>query len=172
MPVTAPIVSVAGRPKVGKTTFLTKLIAELKRRGYRVGVIKHSVHALALDQSGKDTWKHVQAGADAVAFVSPYQFGLVRQIDQEIDLDQAAEMLGDVDLILTEGYKQAHKPKIEVSRRALGTDLVCRPHEIIAVVSDHPVDLDVPRFGLDDATGVTTLIQDLFMLKKEGSASG
>ena len=73
-----PIVSVAGRPKVGKTTFLVKLIAELKQRGYRIGIIKHSVHSFAMDKEGKDTWKHLQAGADAVAFVSPHHLSLIR----------------------------------------------------------------------------------------------
>ena len=158
-----PIVSIAGRPKVGKTTFLVKLIAELKQRGYRIGVIKHSVHAFAVDKEGKDTWKHLQAGADAVAFVSPHHLSLVRQVEQEIDLDQAANMLGDVDLILTEGYKHAYKPKIEVSRRELGLDLVCRHQEIVAVVSDHPIALDVPRFDLDDAYGVASLIEERFL---------
>jgi molybdopterin-guanine dinucleotide biosynthesis protein MobB len=47
-----PVVSIAGRPKVGKTTFLVKLIAELKRRGYRIGVVKHSVHAFDFDRPG------------------------------------------------------------------------------------------------------------------------
>ncbi len=163
MPHSPVIVSVAGRPKVGKTTFLVKLIAELQGRGYRIGVIKHSVHAFDLARPGKDTWKHAQAGAQAVAFVSPHQISLMRQVEREIDLDEAAALLGDVDLVLTEGYKHAHKPKIEVSRQALGSDLICRPDEIIAVVSDHPVDLDVPRFDLDDAAGVAALIERRFL---------
>ncbi len=161
-----PIVSIAGRARVGKTTFLVKLIAELKRRGYRVGVIKHSVHEFALDKSGTDTWKHTRAGADAVAFVSPHHVSLIRQVDQEIDLQEAAAMLGAMDLILTEGYKRAHTPKIEVSRRELGTEPVCRSHEIIALVSDHPVDLAVPRFDLDDAAGVATLIEARFLSRQ------
>jgi molybdopterin-guanine dinucleotide biosynthesis protein B len=98
-----------------------------------------------------------------VAFSSPYQVGLLCQVEQEMDLDRVVAMLGDVDLVLTEGYKRAHKPKIEVSRRELGTDLVCRPQEVIAVVSDHPLDLDVPRFDLDDAAGVASLIEARFL---------
>ncbi|MBN1582745.1 MAG: molybdopterin-guanine dinucleotide biosynthesis protein B [Anaerolineae bacterium] len=158
-----PIVSIAGRPKVGKTTFLVKLIAELKQRGYRIGIIKHSIHAFAIDKEGKDTWKHLQAGADAVAFVSPHHLSMIRQVEQEIDLDRAAAMLGDIDIILTEGYKHAHKPKIEISRRDLGIDLVCRHQEIVAVVSDHPIALNVPRFDLDDARGVASLIEEQFL---------
>ena len=119
-----PIISVVGKAKVGKTTFLAKLIAELRRRGYRVGVIKHSIHTFAFDQSNKDTWKHMQAGAEAVAFVSGHQLALSRALDEEMDVDRVAQLLGRVDIVLTEGYKRASKPKIEVSRRELGTHLV------------------------------------------------
>jgi molybdopterin-guanine dinucleotide biosynthesis protein B len=68
-----------------------------------------------------------------------------------------------IDLILTEGYKRAHKPKIEVSRREQGTEPVSRRQEIIAIVSDHPITLEVPRFDLDDAAGVADLIQACYL---------
>jgi molybdopterin-guanine dinucleotide biosynthesis protein B len=74
-------------------------------------------------------------------------------------------MLGPVDLILTEGYKRAHKPKIEVSRKELGTESVCRADEVVAVVSDHPVALEVPHFDLDDACGVASLIEGLYLCR-------
>jgi molybdopterin-guanine dinucleotide biosynthesis protein B len=159
----SPIVSVVGRAKVGKTTFLVKLIAELTSRGYRIGVIKHSIHEFALSEPGRDTWRHAQAGARAVAFASRNQLAVTRQLDQELDLDQIARLLGPVDLILTEGYKQAHKPKIEISRRERGTGLVCRRSEIIAVVSDYPISIDVPHFDLDDADGVATFLERRYL---------
>jgi molybdopterin-guanine dinucleotide biosynthesis protein B len=158
-----PIVSVVGRAKVGKTTFLVKLIAELTRRGYEIAVIKHTVHAFDFSQPGKDTHKHTKAGAKAVALASARELVLTRPLDTELEIDQIAALLGDADLVLTEGYKRAHKPKIEVSRRALGTELVSRSKEIIAVVSDHPIDLAVPRFDLDDAPGIASLIERLYL---------
>jgi molybdopterin-guanine dinucleotide biosynthesis protein B len=159
-----PIVSVVGRAKVGKTTFLVKLIAELTRRGYDVAVIKHTVHAFEFGQPGKDTHRHTEAGAKAVALASARELVLTCPLDSELEIDQIAAMLGRVDLILTEGYKRAHKPKIEISRRELGTELVSRRTEIIAVVSDHPIDLDVPTFSLDDAPGIADLIERRFLL--------
>jgi molybdopterin-guanine dinucleotide biosynthesis protein B len=158
-----PIVSVVGRAKVGKTTFLVKLIAELTRRGYDIAVIKHTVHAFDFSAPGKDTHKHTKAGAKAVALASAHELVLTRPLDTELEIDQIAAMLGDADLILTEGYKRAHKPKIEVSRCELGTELVSQTSEIIAVVSDHPVDLEVPRFDLNDASGVANLIERHFL---------
>lgn len=158
-----PIISVAGRSRVGKTTFLVKLIAELTARGYRIGVIKHSVHSFAPAEPGRDTWKLTQAGAETVAFASQDELVVTRRLEAELSVDQVAAYLGNVDLILTEGYKGAHKPKIEVSRRERGTDLICRRSEIIAVVSDHPIDLDVPRFDLDDAAGVATMLEERYL---------
>jgi molybdopterin-guanine dinucleotide biosynthesis protein B len=158
-----PIVSIVGRPKVGKTTFLTKLIPVLKGRGYRVGVIKHSVHAFDVAEPGKDTWKHMQAGAEAVAFATARELVIVRQQEREMSIDEIAVLLGDVDIILTEGYKRAEKPKIEVVRRQLGTEVVSRREEIIAIVSDCCVDLSVPRFDLDDAVGVADLLTSVFL---------
>ena len=158
-----PIISIVGRPKVGKTTFLVKLIAELTRHGYRVGVIKHSVHPFDVAEPGKDTWKHAQAGAVAVAFASPQELVLSRRLDHEQDVSDIAPILGPVDVILTEGYKRAHHPKVEISRRELGTDLVGRREETIAVVSDHPIELDVPRFDLEDASGVASFLKERFL---------
>ena len=61
-----PVISFIGRSGVGKTTYLEKLITELKSRNYRVGVIKHDIHGFEMDRPGKDTWRHAQAGADVV----------------------------------------------------------------------------------------------------------
>jgi molybdopterin-guanine dinucleotide biosynthesis protein B len=158
-----PIVSIAGRSKIGKTTFLVKLVAELTRRGYRIGVVKHSVHPFAFAEPGRDSWQHTRAGARAVAFATANELAVTRQLDQELSIDEIARALGDVDLVLTEGYKRAHKPKIEISRHERGTDLVCRKEEIIAVVSDHPIDLDVPRYDLDDAAGVATFLEKRYL---------
>ena len=164
LPNLPPVICVAGKPQVGKTTLLVSLIAEMRARGYRIGVIKHSVHPFDIAQAGKDTWKHTQAGAQAVAFASAAQLVLTRSLDAEMDIDAIVAMLGDVDLVLAEGYKRAHKPKVEVSRRELGTDLVCRPEDLIAVVSDHPITLGVPRFDLEDVTGLADLIEQRFPL--------
>jgi molybdopterin-guanine dinucleotide biosynthesis protein B len=162
-PTLPPIVSIVGRAKIGKTTFLVKLISELTRRNIRVAVIKHTVHTFDFAQEGKDTWKHAAAGAQIVALSSPNEVVITRPLDQEMAIDEIAALLGDVDLILTEGYKRAHKPKIEISRRERGTEPVSRRQDIVAIVSDHPITLDVPRFDLDDAAGVADLIQARYL---------
>lgn len=66
-----PSVSVVGKSGSGKTTLLEGLIRELKRRGYRVGTVKHDAHSFEIDRPGKDTWRHARAGSDHVVISSP-----------------------------------------------------------------------------------------------------
>ncbi|MDD2319731.1 MAG: molybdopterin-guanine dinucleotide biosynthesis protein B [Geobacteraceae bacterium] len=153
-----PVVVLAGISGTGKTTFLEKLIRELKKRKVKVGTIKHDVHGFEIDKPGKDTWRHAQAGADAVAISSPSKVAVVRNVAEEMSLDQVTELIGDVDIILVEGYKRSDKPKIEIQRMACSRELICAAEQLIAVVSDGQWDVGVPLFGLDDASAVADLL--------------
>ena len=118
-----PVISVVGRSKVGKTTLLEKLIPELKRRGYRVATVKHHAHpGFEIDRPGKDTWRHAQAGSDHVVIAAPDKVAAVRRVTREPTLDEIVTTIDDVDIILTEGYKRAGKPKIEIVRAARHTE--------------------------------------------------
>ncbi len=156
-----PIVSIVGRSDSGKTTFLEKLIPALKTRGLRVAVVKHDSHGFEMDRPGKDTWRLRQAGADAVMISAPHQMALIRGgLDREATLDELAALVsGQVDLVLTEGYKSGDKPKIEVSRAEIsGGELLCTEEELLAVVADGHRSVDVPQFDLEDAAGVADLL--------------
>ncbi|MDK2817752.1 MAG: molybdopterin-guanine dinucleotide biosynthesis adapter protein [Moorella sp. (in: firmicutes)] len=155
-----PVISVVGKSDVGKTTLLTKLLPELKRRGYRVATIKHDTHGFDIDRPGKDTWRHAEAGADVVVISSPSKMALIEKVDAELPLDAIAERIQNVDLIITEGYKRGDKPKIEVHRAAVSGELLCEPQELLAVATDEPLAIDVPCYGLDDAAGLVDLIEE------------
>ncbi len=156
-----PVVSIVGCSNVGKTTFLEKLIAELKRRGHRVATIKHDVHGFELDRPGKDTWRHAQAGSDLVVISSPGQLAMIGRTAGEMALDDIVARLPlEVDIVLTEGYKRGDKPKIEISRAACGQVLVSEESELLAVVSDWDAGRGVvPVYGLDDASGIADLLE-------------
>jgi molybdopterin-guanine dinucleotide biosynthesis protein B len=158
-----PVISMVGKSGVGKTTALERVIREIKRRGYRVGTIKHDTHGFDVDRPGKDSWRHAQAGSDAVVISGPHKMALIRRLDSEVSLDEIVSLLGDLDLIITEGYKKGDKPKIEVTRQERGTQLLCQSEELIGIMADYPVDMPVPQFALEDAAGVVDLLETLYL---------
>ncbi len=158
-----PIVSVVGKSNVGKTTLLEKLIPELKRRGYRVATVKHDAHSFEMDQPGKDTWRHRQAGADVVVISSRDKLAMIRRLSEEMPLTEIAASITGVDIILTEGYKRGPAPKVEVSRRVMSQELLCTADELVAIASDQPFDMAVPQFGLDDVSGLADVLEQRFL---------
>jgi molybdopterin-guanine dinucleotide biosynthesis adapter protein len=158
-----PVLSVVGKSGVGKTTALEKLIREIKDRGYRVATVKHDAHGFEVDMPGKDSWRHAQAGSDVVVISGPRKMALIRRLEREMPLDEIVGLVGDVDLVITEGYKRGDKPKIEISRLERGTELLCETEELVAIMADYPVNMPVPQFGLDDAVGVVSLLEERFL---------
>lgn len=145
-----PVISVVGKSNSGKTTYLEKLIRELKHRGYKLAIIKHDVHGFEIDHPGKDTWRHAQAGADVVCISSGQKMAMIKKVEQELPLDEVIRYIDGVDIIITEGYKRETKRKIEVFRRETGDIPICSKEELLAVVSDVILHEDVPHFDLDD----------------------
>ena len=161
-----PVVSLVGQSGVGKTTFLEKLVIELKARNIRVGVIKHHLHVMDVDQPGKDTWRHAQAGADIVAISSPHRIAILENVAEDQPLEEVLARIQGVDVIFTEGYKHGSKPKIEVFRSAVHDELFSKLEELIAIASDISFDNGIPCFGLDDAQGLCDLIEEKYKVSK------
>ncbi len=165
-----PVVSIVARSGTGKTTLLEKLIAEMKRRGYKVGVIKHDAHRFEIDREGKDSWRLTRAGADTMLITSAEKLAMVKQYPSGEE-PSLSETVGtycrDVDIVLTEGFKKSAMPKIEVHRREQGENLLCRDEEcdpaLIAVASDSPLDVDVPLYDINDAQGLCDLIEERYL---------
>ena len=168
----APVViSIVSKKSGGKTTLIEKLIPELGARNYRVGTVKHDTHGFEIDHEGKDTWRHKQAGARTVVISSPWKLSLIKDVDREASLEEIIEnYFGDMDLVLTEGYKKAAKPKIEVFRSGAHRQplhVKGESNSLIAVMSDVPVDLGVPNFHIDDVTALTDFIVQLFFSSRK-----
>ncbi|MDR3600673.1 MAG: molybdopterin-guanine dinucleotide biosynthesis protein B [Desulfosporosinus sp.] len=163
-----PVISiVGGKSNSGKTTLLEKIIREAKRRGWRVATLKHDVHGFEMDQPGKDTWRHAQAGADLVAISSPQRIAILERVVEEQSLDEVLTRIQGVDVIFTEGYKYGNKPKIEVYRSAVHQKLFSKLEELLAIASDISFNNGIPCFGLDDASGICDLIAETFGVKAE-----
>ena len=156
-----PIFSIVGKSESGKTTLLEKLIGELNRLGYKVAVIKHAGEGFELDKQEKDSWRLSQAGSEIVAISSPSQVAVIKQVERYLSPKELSRFIGwDYDLILTEGFKQSNNLKIEVHRREQGGELLCSTKELLAVVTDEPLDVDVPQFSGDEVQGLAKLIEN------------
>lgn len=154
-----PVVSVVAKSGTGKTTFITKLIPELKQREFRVGVLKHHSHPTYFDIPGKDTFRHFEAGADRVVGASGVQVAVFHRQEGALDPDDViSDHMADLDLVLTEGFKRGPYPKIEIHRAERSPELLCTADELLALVTDEPFAIDVPQFALDDAAGVADLL--------------
>ena len=162
-----PILSIVSKKNCGKTTLLEKLIPELKRRGYRVGTIKHDIHGFDIDHEGKDTFRHKAAGADTVAISCPWKVSVIKDVSEELTPHQIVKQyFEDVDIVLTEGYKRAGLPKIEVYRKAAHHRPIHakgQPGTLVALVSDVPLDLGVPHIHIDDFKALADLIENKFL---------
>lgn len=158
-----PIVSIVGRSKSGKTTLIEKLILELKSRGYRVATVKHTHGNLTMPESDKDSDRHLKAGSDAALVTGPDRLIMMKTLKEELTLEQVAQVIGeDYDIILTEGFKEADAPKIEVHRRA-NAPAILDLKKTFAVATDEPLDTRLRQFALDDATGIADLIEAGFI---------
>jgi molybdopterin-guanine dinucleotide biosynthesis protein MobB len=164
-----PVVSIVGKSDSGKTTLVEGLIRELTARGFRVASVKHHVHEVEVDQPGKDSWRHGKAGATTTMISSPTQFVCVQKVDRERTLEELVEAAGDVDILITEGFKRAGDVRIEVARRARSDELITAVGEALAVVTDMPeiVPEGVPVFPLDAHSSVAEMIVRSFLMDGE-----
>ena len=162
-----PVVCIVAKSSgTGKTTFLEKLIRELVERGYRVGAIK-STSEFEIDKSGKDSRRYAQAGAEIICILGHERYAYIQKTPEKVKLDEVVGVFKDVDLILAEGFKDEDKPKIEIVRKAKGTDVFSSGKNLIAVVTDvENLSVEVPQFGPDDFKEVAELLEKHF-LKKE-----
>jgi molybdopterin-guanine dinucleotide biosynthesis adapter protein len=156
------IFGLAGWSGSGKTTLMTALIPKLVSRGLSVSTIKHAHHSFDVDQPGKDSWRHRQAGAREVMVVSDRRWALMHELRDEPEpgLDQLLPRITPVDLLLVEGFKRHAHPKIEVHRPSLGKPLL-HPDDpfVVAVASDEDLPgLALPLLPLGDAGMIADFI--------------
>lgn len=154
------IYGVIGWKNSGKTSLMERLVAEITGRGFSVSTIKHVHHDVDLDQPGKDTFRHRQAGAREVVLASANRFALMAEHrGPEPELPAILARLAPVDLVLVEGYKRDSHPKLEVWRAETGQPLIQSADPLVrAVATDAELSLPVPVLDLNDATAIASFI--------------
>ena len=157
-----PVISFVGSSGSGKTTFLEQIIPVFIDKGYRIGAIKHDAHKFEIDKPGKDSYRLKQAGAEIVCISSAEKLALIQSCDNEYSVEELIlKFFGNVDLVLTEGYKKSDLPKFEIYRSANNKPpLNFTNKELIGVVSDDKPDVDVRVFSFAEKNEVVSHILD------------
>ena len=156
------IFGLAGWSGSGKTSLLARLLPELIKDGRRVSTIKHAHHKFDVDQPGKDSYVHREAGAYEVMVLSKNRWALMHENRQptEPDLAQSLSRMTNVDLVMIEGFKTYPHPKLEVHRASLGKPILFGGDDhIVAVASDTDLSpLKIPVLDLADTGAIADFI--------------
>jgi molybdopterin-guanine dinucleotide biosynthesis protein MobB len=162
------VYGIVGRKNAGKTHLVARLVRAATARGLVVSTVKHAHHAFDIDQPGKDSHRHREAGAREVIVSSALRYALVHEHRgaPEPSLAELLARLSPCDLVLVEGFKGGDHPKLEVYRSACMEPPLCHTDasiEAIAVDAGTGVDTGLPRLPLDD----TEVVLD-FILRRAG----
>lgn len=156
------VFGVVGWKNSGKTGLVERLVAHLCAQGYRVSTIKHAHHEFDIDQPGADSARHRAAGAGEVLVASSRRWALMHELRgaPEPSLHELLGRLSPCDLVLVEGFKAAHHPKIEVFRAAEKHPLIAPTDPSVrALAADVSLpDIDRPVFRLDDTAAIAAFI--------------
>ncbi len=158
-----PLVTIsAPQSNTGKTTFIEGLLPRLAARGWHVGVVKGDCHGYDVDERGKDSWRFREAGAQAVAVVSPEGYFVQQRTHQRASLMGVADLLQNVDLVLIESRAHGTAPQLmlwrgtgELTLTADTAAVFAKPRpETLTEQQAHLYDLD----DLDKATDVVCFL--------------
>lgn len=146
-----PVISFVGRHNAGKTSLLVQVVRRLSSQGIKVAVIKHAHHGLDLPDDS-DSNRLFNAGAERVVAAAPDMELRYQRLDMEQKLDNYInDTCANIDIIITEGFKELSYPKIEVLRAVISREPL-QLENVIARVSDFPLPKSgiTANFGLDD----------------------
>ena len=151
-----PLLAIAAWSGTGKTTLLKKLIPELRARGIRPGLIKHTHHNMDVDKPGKDSYELRKAGAAQTLVASQQRWALMTETPEEPELDLTYLVsrmdASTLDLVLVEGFKHEPIAKILLFRANCGhgAEELTIDEYVVAVASDVPLEVDVPLLDINN----------------------
>jgi molybdopterin-guanine dinucleotide biosynthesis protein len=86
----------------------------------------------------------------------------MKRSDHDLSPGEIAHFIGpEIDLILTEGFKDVDTLKIELHRKALNPVLLAKPEQLLAVVTDERLNIQAPQFDAmkDNSVEIANLIE-------------
>ncbi len=101
------VFAISGYSGTGKTTLVEAIVSSLVERGHSVVTMKSSHHEAGPDQ-GKDTLRHLQAGASLTVFLRTSNEDA--ELKERISTADLAK-LSEHEFLIIEGMKSANVPK-------------------------------------------------------------
>ncbi len=148
MLVASPAVAFVGRHNSGKTTLIERVIAEMTRRGFDVGSVKHHSHVgFEIDIPGKDSYRHRAAGSTDTVIAAPGQVARVTTIDGELECSDILTEMPGHDLVVVEGYRKSGLPTIEIMRAANKADAAVAQAFLQAACEGAPIGTDFTQLA-------------------------
>lgn len=132
------VIQIVGYKNSGKTTTSCEIIRRFSEKGWKVGSIKHDAHHFEVDYPGKDTWLHREAGAEVVAITSKDRTAIMEQ--RPSSLQDLLDRIHGVDIVIVEGYKFEHYPKVVLLRHEGDLPLLDQAQQVLAVATWFPFD--------------------------------
>lgn len=151
----------AGFSGSGKTTLIEQLIPRFVMEGIKVSLIKHAHHDFDIDQKGKDSYRHREAGASEVMVTGGRRWVLMHELrgEREPELSEQLKHLEPCDLVLIEGFKAYPIPKLEIHRKANEKPLLfLEDQNIVAIATDTKLATNLPQLNLNDPDSISDFI--------------
>ena len=151
------VIGLLGASALGRSSFVEDLIHAFRFDGWSVSTIKRAPDGFDLDQPGKGSYARREAGCREVMLVGDKRLVLMQEFgaDPEPSLDSLLARLAPVDVVIAQGFKTATIPTVEVCVPSSGrTSRWPGNKNIVALVSDEPIDTSLPRFRVDDLSAL------------------
>ena len=139
-------IAVIGWKNSGKTTLVSRLVAHLKKKKFKVGVVKHAHHTFDIDHPNTDSYKIRQAGSYKTTIVSEKRLAHIEEkISSEIDIEELIKFNNGCDILIFEGFKKIKKlSKIEVNLTKNNRELLYKSFDNVKLLvsddmSEHPI---------------------------------
>ena len=139
-------IAVIGWKNSGKTTLVSRLVAHLRKKKFKVGVVKHAHHSFDIDHPNTDSYKIREAGSYKTTIVSEKRLAHIEEkISPEIDIEELIKLNKGCDILIFEGFKKIKKlSKIEVNLKKNSKELLYKSFDNVKLLvsddmSEHPI---------------------------------
>lgn len=156
------VFGLAGSSDDNRAALIAAIVSELAVRGITTSVARRAPRGFDVDQPGKDSDRHRDAGATEVMVTSANRWALIheRRGSSEAATADLMAHLSPVDLLIADGFDDDPHPRIELRRsdarapRSRDDD-----RRIVAVACGGPLDgLAVPVLDLADVPAIADFI--------------